>query len=367
MGLLDFLSPVASVAGGLIGGGERSSANQQQMELIRQSINDLQAIGIPPIEAQQLALEQYRSAGQLSPELEEAFQQQSSGLNDISTDPRLKEAQLNALTELQGIGASGGMRLSDQAAAQQAMGNIQAQERGSREAIEQSLREKGRFGGGDELAMKLANQQNSATNANQVGLGLAAQAQQNALNALMQGGKLGGEMQSQEFNQQAKIKEAQDAINRFNAQNSQEVAMRNAAAKNYAQQQNLTNMQNIMNANTGLSNDQQQFNKGLLQSNYNNQLSKANSMANARSGQANQIGNYGNQQAQMWTGIGNTVGQGIGAFAMDANKQGGTNATNKQSALFAKSGDLRGAPPESGGWQVPMIRPVVDEEEKKNV
>jgi hypothetical protein len=305
----------SSIVGGVVGGMERSEAQRQQMELIRQSINDLQAIGIPPVEAQQLALEQYKSAGQLSPELEQAFSQGNSGLNDISTDPRLKEAQLNALTELQGIGQSGGMRLSDQAAAQQAMGDIQSKERGSREAIEQSLREKGRFGGGDELAMKLANQQNSATNANQVGLGLAGQAQQNALQALMQGGQLGGQMQGQEFNQQAQQKAAQDAINRFNAQNSQEVAMRNAQAKNQSQQMNLANMQNLMNQNTGLSNYQQEFNRGLLQKNYNNELGKASAMANARAGQASQIGNYGNQQAQMWGGIGNSVGQGIAAYA----------------------------------------------------
>lgn len=335
------IGPIASIGssivGGILGSGERSDAQKQQMDLIRQSINDLQAIGIPPIEAQQIALEQYRSAGQLSPELEQAITQQSSGLNDISIDPKLREAQLNALSELQDIGQSGGMRLSDQAAAQQALGNIQAQERGSREAIAQDLREKSRFGGGDELAMKLANQQNAATNANQVGLGLAGQAQQNALQAIMQGGQLGGQMQGQEFNQQAQQKAAQDAINRFNAQNSQEVAMRNAAAKNLSQQMNLANMQNIMNQNTGLSNQQQMYNKGLYQQQYQNQLDKANSMANTRNQQSNQIGNYGNQQAQMWTGMGNAVGQGIGALAQSANKK------------------------------APVIKAMPDEEEKKNV
>lgn len=303
-----------SLIGGVMGMMERKSAQEAQMRLIQQSVDDLQAIGVPPVEAQQIALEKLRSAGELTPELEQAFQQQNSGLLGIETDPRLKEAQMNALSELQGIGQSGGMRLSDQAAAQGAMDRIQSQERGSREAIAQDLREKSRFGGGDELAMKLANQQNSAQNANQVGLGLAGQAQQNALNAIMQAGNLGGSMQQQSFNQQSQQQAAQDAINRFNSQNSQEVAMRNANAKNEAQGWNLNNKQNIMNQNTGLSNQEQVANKSLLQKQFENQLTKAGAVGDVRNQQATSVSNYGKDQAAMYGKIGQGVGQAGAAF-----------------------------------------------------
>lgn len=307
----------SGLAGGLIGAAERSSANKQSLDLINQSISDLEAIGIPSVQAQQLVLEKYKSAGQLTPQMEDAIKQQNSEMQGISLSPETKEVQMNALAELQRIGDSGGMRLTDQAVAEGALGRIQAQERGSRDAITQDLREKGRYGSGDELAMKLANQQNAAQNANQVGLGLAGQAQQNALQSIMQAGQLGGNIRQQDYSQAADKARAQDAINQFNAQNSQNVAMRNAAAANNAQLWNLQNQQGILNANTGLSNSEQQYNKGLLQQQFNNQMQKQGAKSNARAGQATQIQNYGNQQGAMWGGIGDTLNKGLTDIAVN--------------------------------------------------
>jgi hypothetical protein len=319
-----------SMIGGIAGSIERSNARDQQMRLIQASIDDLKAIGIPPIEAQQMVMEQYRSAGELDPELEQVINQQNTGMQDINIDPRLKEAQLNALSELQGIGQSGGMRLSDQAAAEGALGRIQSQERGSREAIAQNLREKNQFGGGDELAMQLANQQNSAQNANQIGLGLAGQAQQNALQAIMQGGQLGGQMQGQEFSQQAQIKQAQDAINRFNAQNSQDVSSRNVGRQNEAQGWNLQNKQNIMNQNTSGANQAQQYNKGLIQQQFENQMNQASALGNIRNQQATAVGNYGDKQAQMYGQMGQGINQAASAYAASPNRKSTGSVVGKE-------------------------------------
>lgn len=299
----------ASLGGALIGAGAMGSAQGQARDLIEQSIRDLQAIGVPPMEAMEITLEKYRSEGQLTPELEQVIRQGSSEMEGISLDPRSKEAQIQALLELQDIGNEGGMRLSDKAKMNQMMGEIQSAEKGSRDRIEQEMREKNQFGGGAELAMKLANQQNAAQAANQMGLGLNAQAQDRAFQAILEAGKLGGNINAQDFDQQARVKAAQDEINRFNAQNSQEVAMRNAAAQNQARQYNLGNMQNISNANVDLSNQQQIANKGLYQTNFNNQMTKAQSMANARAGQASNVLDAGKSQAQLWGGVGQGLGQ----------------------------------------------------------
>ncbi len=55
----------------------------------------------------------------------------------------------------------------------------------------------------------------------------------------MQGGQLGGQMRSQDFGEQSSKAQAQDAISRFNAANSQSVQGQNVATKNTAQAANL--------------------------------------------------------------------------------------------------------------------------------
>lgn len=309
----------ASLAGTVIGANAQSDARQQAYDLIQQSIQDLQAIGVPSAQAQEIVLQKYQSAGQLTPELEQAVRQGDSGLGDISTDERTKEAQMNALTELQGIG-EGGVRLSDKATENKLMGDIEARSRGARGAIVQNQREKSQYGGGAELANLLQNQQDEATQSNAVGTNLNAQAQDRALQAIVESGKLGGQMQSTEFEQKAKQKAAQDAINQFNTQNQQGVVARNAAAKNTAQASNLANAQQISNANTGVTNQQEVYNKGLKEKEYQDRLQKATLAANARSGQASNVVAGGQNEANLAAGAGNAIGQTVLAGANAAQK-----------------------------------------------
>jgi len=55
-------------------------------------------------------------------------------------------------------------------------------------------------------------------------LDVSAQAQSRALQALMQGGQLGGQIRQQDFGEQSEKAQAQDAINRFNTANRQQVS-----------------------------------------------------------------------------------------------------------------------------------------------
>jgi hypothetical protein len=289
--------------GAITAGSARGDAQKQ----IEQSIADLTAMGVPTIEAQKIVLNSYKSAGQLTPELEQAITQAPSNMGGIDVDPTYKEAQLSALHELGDIGQSGGMRLSDQATAQGALGDIAAQERGKRDAITADMRGRGVMGSGLELASKLDNQQNAATNANQVGLDLAGKAQDRSLEALKSAGSLGGTMQGQEFGQKAQVATAQDAIDRFNAATRGDAQTRNVTALNAAKERNLTNDQRIMDANTGVSNEQEKTNKGLYQQQYEDQLQKETAKANARSGLASNLVAGGNATQQTL----GTIGQGI--------------------------------------------------------
>ena len=59
------------------------------------------------------------------------------------------------------------------------------------------------------------------------------------------------------------------------------------------------------------------YNKGLLQQNYQNEMGKAQTIANTRLGQgtalANNLQQAGDAKAKMWSGIGSGVGSALNA------------------------------------------------------
>ena len=69
----------------------------------------------PDIDSQRLELEELVQQGVLTPEMAESYMQEASGMGGVSTDPRLKQAQMSALSKLEEVGSSGGMTLMDQA------------------------------------------------------------------------------------------------------------------------------------------------------------------------------------------------------------------------------------------------------------
>ncbi|TXG85830.1 MAG: hypothetical protein E6R13_01580 [Spirochaetes bacterium] len=136
MSLLDFFS-----------GGNNDAADRAT----RDALNQYSTIVAPSLEELQVQYEELKNAGLLTPELEQVFQQQASEMQNISTDPRLKQAQLNALSSLEEIGQNG-MTLQDKANLQKIQTQIGQQERGAREAILQTAARRGTSGSGFELA-----------------------------------------------------------------------------------------------------------------------------------------------------------------------------------------------------------------------
>jgi hypothetical protein len=317
---LPVVGGIASLGSALIGSSAQSKALQASIDAYQQSVKDLEAIGVPTAEAQQLTLEQYKSSGQMTPELEQAVQQGPSNMLGVTTDPAYKASQLKALSSLQDIGDSGGMTLSDRATLERTMGNVNAKTRGAREAILQDAQQRGGYGSGTSLAAQLMAQQGGAQDAHQAGLDAAAQAQQRALQAIQGAGQMGGQLRSQDYGEQADKARAQDAIAAWNAQNRQQVGNTNVGTRNAAQQYNLTNAQNLSNANVDTRNKEQAYNKGLQQTYFQNQMDVAKAKASARAGQA-QAGTQGAaQQAQLWGNIGSAVNQGVTAYAQRENE-----------------------------------------------
>ncbi len=340
----------APAVGGLIGNLVSQPDRDKALALQQQALQNIQNVNTPDMDALKIALQHYNSAGQITPQMETALSQGPSAMAGISTDPRLKNAQMQALSRMQQIG-QGGLRPEDQAALASIRSGNESDERGREASIMQSMQQRGQGGQGAELAAQLMSSQGAANRAGQQGLAVGAQASQAALQGIMNAGQLGGQLRSQDFSEQGQKAQAQDVINRYNTMNSQQVGNQNVAMQNAAQSQNLANKQGIMNQNTGLGNQQEMYNRNLGQVNFQNQMTKANAQSAATNNLANATNANANAQQNMYAGVGAGLGQAGTALynqnqaknTQDAlNTQNATQNANTSSYLDILRGKQRG-------------------------
>jgi hypothetical protein len=276
----------SDVMGGLYGTAGALGAEYLDPEVARQrkrerdqqeaALRELEGLQVPDIEKQRLSLEGYGSVGDLD----------RSEFGGIQTDPRLREAQMRALQGLQDQASAGGLTLMDRARLAEAQDAVSRQERGSREALQQSMAARGMAGSGQAYAAQLANQQGAATRSSRAGLDVAAEAQRRALESLQGAGRLGGQIRGQEWGEQAARAGAQDAINRFNWQNRQRIADNNVDTRN----------------------TQQAHNAGLYQQQFQNQAQRAGMVYGGRRNAAADARAAADRRVRMWAGTGQAVG-----------------------------------------------------------
>ncbi len=300
---------IASAVGGVANAAANMSAADRAKAAQDKGLQEWLKINVPDPKDQQLALERFVSAGEIDPKLETAIKQDPSGLKQVTTSMAQKGAQNRALQELQQVGSEGGLRLQDKAALQDATLESNMKAKADRDAITADMARKGQGGSGFELAAQLGAQQGQADRDANSSLKVAAGAQERALQAIMGGGDMATKMRSQEFGEEAEKAKAQDAINRFNTTNLQDIGQRNIASQNAAQVANLANKQDILNKNVGVSNQQQQYNKELQQRQFDNQVK----LAAGKSGQYGQQAQGELNQGQMIGNAASNIGGGIGS------------------------------------------------------
>jgi hypothetical protein len=270
---------------------------------------------MPDINEMRVQLQQLVQQGVFTPEEARTIEQESSSMNGITLDPKLKQNQMAALDQLSNIANEGGMTAMDRSKMAQIQNQENTAARGSREAILQNAQMRGMGGSGLELMSQMQNQQDAATRTSNRDMDVASMAQQRALDALIQSGQMSGQMQAQDFNQQAQVAGANDAISRFNAQNQQNQLNQNVGMRNQAQQNNLGAKQEIANANTQTQNQNQMYNKQLLQQQYENELKKRSGQAGIA--QSNAEARNANSQAQANANnqfMGAMIGAGSAAY-----------------------------------------------------
>ena len=329
---------VASLASGIIGANsasdDREAAAQQRAEAVKQFLS----IAVPDPEQQKVELARYVQTGRLSPELEQTFQQKQTELGGIVLDPTSRLAEQTALQKMIDVANAGGMDAESKAKLQEAVNAANTNEQGQRQAIMQNFAQRGMSGSGAELAAELSASQGSQNRAAQVGTQSAADAEQRALEALIASANMGSTLHAQDYAQAADAARAQDLINQFNVRNSQAVAGANVDRSNQAQAANLAAQQSVSNANTGIANQEEMYNKGLRQQQFQNQITRAGGASGQLQNAAAGNENSANRTAGTWAGIGNAISQGAAAYGNYANNQGALDAYNKRTAAMQPLG-----------------------------
>lgn len=325
----------ANIAGGVIGAAQAAPYLNQESNVLQNYYNSINNIPLPDL--QKLMPTDYTSAGTYKPTMEGQYN--IAGPNpfaQISTDPRLKVAQMQQLSTLQKMGDTG---ITPEQVAE--MKALRAQVEGEAQSRQQAqLEDQARRGVGSSeaaLATRIIGGQSAANREGQSADQLAAEAYKNALQAKLGAGNLATSMQQQQFGQQAQVaqSEQQDRLEQFMA--NMQAQQRNVQASNQANMLNLQQQQQLRNANTNLTNQYQMYNQNQRpQQMFQNALSKGGAMGTAAGTMGNFYGQRAGQVAGAAQGVGAGIGQmigGLGQYA--ASLPAAAGAAGGSTGLFA--------------------------------
>jgi outer membrane lipoprotein SlyB len=245
---------------------DTSAADAARADALRQSgINTKQFVaGGAPVydQGQQYYFNELGQLEQLGP----------SEMQNIQTDPRLMQAQYDALRELETRGREGFTARDelDRLKTKQQVGKENAGRLG---AIQQNMAARGMGGSGMDLVAQLQASQAATDREALAGLERNAAQEQNRANSSAQAGGLAGNIRGQGFQENSAKAQAQDAINRFNTTNSVNRSMYNNRGMNDINAKNVDRYNQTMDRNTegqyGFRKDAFGANQGQQQMNYN--------------------------------------------------------------------------------------------------
>lgn len=244
-------------------------------EEMAKAVSEIEKLQIPEIEKQQIKLQMMSDAGYLNAE-----QMEQEG--EISTDPALREAQMQALSALRERGQSG-LTEEDKAMQNLMLRDVAAQEQAQQKGLLQGMAERGALDSGAQLAAQLSGQQNSYNRAYEKAQQNAIAAAQAKREALAQAGNMAQGMEQADLARAQNERGYRQAIDQFNLQN-----------RMAAQQANL----GIRQGDVGLRNQEQMYNKELFQRDFENRRSKTQLLSNARIGQATNLQNQARAEAE---------------------------------------------------------------------
>ena len=303
---------------GLFGGGE-----DPQAAALAQARKDLEDIGLPPDLSYEIALKQFREAGTLTPQQEEAYRQSYSNVAGVQEDLTGRDAQVDALNLLKERGM--GLGAEERSAFSEMRDMTQRDAQAKQQQIMNQMAARGQGGSGAELMAALQGAQASNTRLSQEGDRLGATAASNALQAISQSGQLGGQLRSADYGAQMDKAKSLDAMEQFNLQNSQAVQQRNISAMNQAEAANLANKQNLANANIQMANTETYRQEQAKRDYWNDKYKQAAAKSGTSISEAQMAGNQPSELQQIGSALG-TIG-GAYSKANDGATMGGDAAS----------------------------------------
>lgn len=305
---------IAGAASAGIGAVGQAEARDRSEKALAEAVAYYESIGIPSVEAQKLAFQELQQQGLLTPELEQAITEGPSAFESLTEDPSLREDQRASYLALKDIADQGGMTATSEANLNRGLTRAANESKSRRDAATSRLAAQGRMGTGFQLAADLAGEQDAATLGNQTALDVNAEAQRQALEALTQAGGLAGNIRTQDYRVASDRAGATDSVNARNASAKRDTQSANVNRTNAAQEANLREKQRIADANVGFKNQEQQYNKELLQKKFQNELNLASGKAGAKTGQAANYMQGGQQQGQFWGGVADSAAKAGGSI-----------------------------------------------------
>lgn len=248
------ISTLGGILGYLLSMGDR----EQAMRLMQQSMDESGQIDVPTLER--------LVAETMGP----------SEAGNVTADPRLGAKQDQSLAALQGVVDAGGMTAADDAVLNKNLNQVARRSASANENILSSMRSRNAGGAGAEFALRQANAASAADRSQQAGLDVAGTAQQRALDAMIAGGNMAGQMRGQQFDEKFRAAQARDHINQYNA------SARERAAR---------------------------YNAGLAGDRFGMQIQRQNARNGARGDYANALQNRASSTAAMFGGAGQGAGQ----------------------------------------------------------
>lgn len=327
-------SAAGSIVGGIIASQQAKKAAAAQAAATQAAITELQKVGIPSIEAQKIVLQNPAFVEQYVAQQAQAEQQGQSQFNNIQESPELRGNTLSAISKMNEQ-ASAPLTATEKAELNAQRRTAESGLTSNMGRILQEQQARGMLSGDQELAAKMQAAQATMQQEAQGSQSMMGQAQQRALDSLLNSSNMSAQLRAADFGQASQKASAQDVINAFNTQNRQQTGLTNTSAQNAANLRNVEAKQSLENQRAINANLQETNNKGLLQQQYNNELGKAQAMAGAYTGQANMIGQQGAAQAAntmgMYQGIGQAAAGGAQAYSAHQDSQA-ANQANRQAA-----------------------------------
>lgn len=315
----------SNILGGILGGNAAKKGAAQaaaaQKEMYDKNVALLESVGIPSIEAQEIALQNPEYVGDLVAEL-----QGESAMTEIATDPTLRRNQMEALAQVKELSEQG-LGTVDRIAIDEANAEATQADKARRAQILSQMAQRGTADSGVQLAMQLQSAQDASQNAQQAANNQAKMAASNRMNAINQLASQSAGMENADFNRQAQVASAQDAIQRFNV-----------GTMNDASRFNLQNKQNLANQKSDTANRQEMYNKGLIQQDYTNRLNRASAQTGLNTSYGNNLAlnalTAGQGKTNMYSQLGQGIGNAATAYGASAAQKQPRSTTGSQGDLF---------------------------------